>query len=439
MNILLIQPALESDRKYGKNLMQTMFRPAPITLPTIAACTPTEYNIKIIDDAFMKIPPASGVDLVGITGSTPFAMRMREISEKFRSRGVRVVVGGVYPTLCPEDAKKFADAVVIGDAEDTWPLLLKDFKCGKLQPFYRSKHPPLTGRPFPMRHLLKSYRYVLPTSFQFTRGCIYTCGFCTLRYQYGPGIRKIPVEAIVGDIRCCRKHRFRPVIFWDDNLLNDKKYASELFCAIKSCNIKWIGQSTLHIADEPKILKLAAESGCRGLFIGIESFSQSSLEETNKGFNKVAKYKEKIERIHAFGICVQAGIVFGFDHDGKDIFERTVEAAEEIKLDTAAFSILTPYPGTELFNKYEAENRILTYDLSKYDSDHVVFRPRRMSPDELLQGWQWAQHQFYSVRSIFRRTSGTHSSFIKLPTNLQYVWFTRVRFPRGRNPVKNSI
>ena len=436
IKIFLIQPALEPDRRYGKRLMQTMFRPAPVTLPTIAACTPPEYDVEIIDDAFMKIPYDAAIDLVGITGSTPFAVRMSEIGQKFRRRGIPVVVGGVYPTLCPEDAKKFADAVVIGDAEDTWPALLADLKKGRLKPFYRSLRPRLTGRPFPKRHLLKRFRYILPTSFQFTRGCIYACGFCTLRWQYGPTVRKTPIPAVVEDIRQCRKHLLRPVIIWDDNLLNDKKYAADLFSAIKTCRIKWIGQSTIHIADEPNILKLASESGCHGLFIGIESFSQNSLEETNKNFNKVATYKQKIQQIHDAGICIQAGIVFGFDHDGKDIFEQTVEAAEEIKIDTAAFSILTPYPGTDLFRSYEAQGRILTYDLSKYDSDHVVFRPKRMSPDELLEGWQWAQHQFYSVRSALRRTFGGDASLIRLATNLQYNWFTRVRFPMGRNPAR---
>lgn len=436
MKILLIQPALEPDRKYGQKLMQTMFRPAPVTLPTIAALTPQEHDVKIVDDAFMNIPYDDNVDLVGITGSTPFSVRMREISEKFRSRQVPVVVGGVFPTLCPEKSAEFADSVVVGDAEDTWPQLLHDINNGGIKPVYRSNRPNLTGRPFPRRDLLNRSRYILPTSFQFTRGCVQSCGFCSLRIQYGPRVRVTPIDAIVEDIQQCRKSRFRPVIIWDDNLFNDKRYVRELFEAIKTCRIKWIGQSTIHIADHPELLKLAAESGCRGLFIGIESFSQGSLNETNKGFNNVESYREKVKRIHDVGICVQAGIVFGFDHDDKDIFERTIEAAEEVKIDTAAFSILTPYPGTELFHQYESQGRILTYDFSKYDSDHVVFQPKNMTPGELLEGWHWAQHQFYSPRCVWRRTFGTGSSLIKYPINLQYIWFTRLRFPRGLNPAE---
>ncbi len=436
MRILLIQPALDPDRKYGHKMMQIMFRPAPVTLPTIAACTPIEHEVKIIDDAFMKIPFDADVDLVGITGSTPFSTRMKEISDKFRSQGVPVVVGGVFPTLCPEESCRFADAVVIGDAEDTWPLLLNDCKNGKLKPTYHSSRPPLTGRPFPRRNLLKSSKYILPSGFQFSRGCVHSCGFCSLRIQYGFKVRLTPIDAVVEDIRSCKKALFRPLIFWDDNLLNDKQYAMDLFTAIKPLKVKWVGQSTINIADHPEVLGLAAESGCQGLFVGIESFSQNSLIETNKKFNHVEDYREKVKRIHSFGIMVQAGIVFGFDHDGKDIFERTVEAAERIKLDTAAFSILTPYPGTDLYNQLESERRIITHDLSKYDSDNVVFKPNRMSPEELLEGWKWAQHQFYSPKCAFKRIFGTRPGIIKYFTNAQYIWFTRLRFSKGHNPSK---
>jgi radical SAM superfamily enzyme YgiQ (UPF0313 family) len=435
MKILLVQPALEPDRVHGKRLLQTMFRPAPVTLPTIAACTPPEHDLVIVDDAFQDIPYDAPVDVVGITGSTPFAVRMRQISDAFRARDVPVIVGGVYATLCPQTAKEFADAVVVGDAEDTWPAALADVEAGQLQPFYHSRRLPLTGRPFPRRDLLQSWRYILPTSFQFTRGCIHSCDFCSINIQYGHKVRMTPIDAIVDDIQAARHHRIRPLMFWDDNLLNDKAYAKELFTALKPLDIKWVGQSTILIADEPELLKLASESGCKALFIGIESFSQDSLKETKKGFNRVQTYKEKFKRIHDHGISIQAGIIFGFDHDDKGVFERTVEAAIDIKLDVAAFSLLTPYPGTEIFDRYEKQGRILTYDLSKYDSDNVVFRPLQMSPEELQEGWHWAQHQFYAVKNILRRTWGTGASFrINLATSIQYNWFTKLRFPKGYNP-----
>jgi radical SAM superfamily enzyme YgiQ (UPF0313 family) len=437
MRILLVQPALEPDRIHGKRLLQTMFRPAPVTLPTIAACTPPGHDVRIVDDAFEDIPYSSPVDVVAITGSTPFAVRMSQISERFRARGVKVVVGGVYATMCPEAAAAFADAVVVGDAEDTWPAVLADAEAGRLQPLYHSRRLPLTGRPFPRRELLQSRRYILPTSFQFTRGCIHSCDFCSVNIQYGNMVRKTPIDAIIDDIEHSRRHRIRPLMFWDDNLINDRAYARELFTALKPLKIKWVGQSTILIADDPELLKLASESGCKALFIGIESFEQASLKETKKGFNRVKHYKEKFKRIHEHGISIQAGIIFGFDHDDRGVFERTVEAAIDIKLDVAAFSLLTPYPGTDIFRRMERDGRILTYDLSKYDSDHVVFRPLQMSPEELQEGWHWAQHEFYAVRNILQRTWGTGASFrINVATSVQYNWFTKLRFPRGYNPAE---
>jgi radical SAM superfamily enzyme YgiQ (UPF0313 family) len=252
-------------------------------------------------------------------------------------------------------------------------------------------------------------------------------------------VRIVPVEAAIADIRNVRRHRLRPVIFWDDNLFNSKKWAQEFFTRLKDCRVTWIGQSTLLLANDPQMLKLAAESGCAGLFIGIESFSQASLAGTSKGFNKVKMYKEQCKRIHNFGIAIEAGIVFGFEHDDKDTFERTVETAIEIKLDLAAFSILVPYPGTELYRRLEREGRIITTDLSKYDSDSVVFRPKNMTSEELLDGWRWAQHQFYSIPGILRRLWGRgYSARMQLVTNFQYRWFTKIRFSKGRIPRKSK-
>jgi len=439
MRILLVQPALELDRRYGRHPLQTMFRPAPITLPTVAAHTPEQHDVTIVDDAFMDVPYDADVDLVGITGSTPFAVRMEEIARGFAARGRTVAAGGVYPTLCPEAAGEFADHVVVGDAEDTWPALLADLERGHAAPVYRSGRPALTGRPLPRRDLIARRRYILPTSFQFSRGCVHSCDFCSLDQQYGRGARIVPVDAAIADVRSTRRHRIRPVQIWDDNLLNDREWTREFFSRLRDCRIKWVGQSTILLADDPELLRLAAESGCIGLFIGLESFFAGSLQETRKGFNHVERYREQIARIHDVGIAVQAGIIFGFDHDDRSVFERTVEAAVRIKLDVAAFSLLTPYPGTELFERLDAEGRILTRDLSKYDSDNVVFEPRQMSPEELLAGWHWAQHEFYSIPSILRRTLSRGSSWqMQLATSIQYHWFTKVRFPRGANPAAPS-
>jgi radical SAM superfamily enzyme YgiQ (UPF0313 family) len=238
--------------------------------------------------------------------------------------------------------------------------------------------------------------------------------------MYQRKVRKRPVAAVAAEYA---SFRGKVIIFWDDNLACDRGYAKELFRAITPYKKWWSSQASLHAGEDEEFLDLAARSGCKQLFIGLESVSQASMNEVHKGFNRVEAYARVIERIHAHGIAVQAGIVFGFDNDTETIFEETLDFLEETGVQNATFNILTPYPGTKLYQRLEAEGRILTRDWSQYNGRHdVVFQPRHMSVETLLEGYQYANRRFYSPQSIYRRLS--HSPvglWWTLPLNLAYM------------------
>ena len=371
-----------------------------LTMPLLAALTPPEIQVHHTDEIIREVDFARPVDLVAITCSTPAAPHAYEIARRFQERGVPVVLGGPHPTLLPAEAQAHADAVVIGEAEESWPRLIEDFRQGRLQPAYRSQRPPsLCQLPHARRDLLEGRWYsrgVLIAS----RGCPYACEYCTLPHLYHRKLRFRPVEEVAEEVATIRE---KPLVFWDDNLAADPAYAKALFRAITPYKKWWTAQASVGIAEDEELLRLAAESGCKAFFLGLESFSQASLDGTDKRFNRATKYREVVAKLHSYGIAVQAGIMLGFDQDGPDVFERTVEAATQIGIDNATFSMVIPFPGTRLFARLESEGRILTRDWSKYNGKtDVVFRPRLMTPDVLQAGFEWARREFYAWGSIWR-------------------------------------
>ena len=229
----------------------------------------------------------------------------------------------------------------------------------------------------------------------------------------------------------------RRVVFWDDNIIANRDYARRLFAAIAPLKVRWISQATFNFSDDPDLIQSAYKAGCRGIFLGIESLSTASLREANKQFNKVERYRTGIQRLHDHGIGVSAGFVFGFDHDDRSVFERTLEFAERVGIDACNFKILTPYPGTPLYDRLHQEGRIIDRNWAHYrGKTHVVFRPRCMSPDELLEGFKWVRHECYSWRSIFRRLLVSRTSLAAgIPMNLGYHYITRTEDrSRGYNP-----
>jgi radical SAM superfamily enzyme YgiQ (UPF0313 family) len=400
MKIDLVQPLHAVYGDLGKR-ESFVFKPAQLTMPYLAALVPDEIEVTIRDEMVAPVVPEhSDADLVGITFVTPFAHRAYELAERYRKRGIAVVFGGPHASLVPDEAGHHADAVVVGEAEDTWPRVIDDFGKNRLQALYRSTSPKLDTLPFAKRHLLKRKNYIVPDIIQASRGCPFHCDFCALASIYGPGHRTRPIDEIIREIETFESDTF---VFWDDNIVGSPAFSKELFRRLIPYRKKWLGQGSITITRDPELLRLAAESGCIGLFVGIESVSQGSLETVNKGFNRVESLREEIQKMHDAGIAVLAGMIFGFDTDDADVFDRTIEVAERAAIDGISFSILTPYPGTRLFDKLKAEGRMLHYDWSRYNSEHAVFVPRRMSPEQLEEGHHRANREFYSLSSIVRR------------------------------------
>ncbi|MWV45887.1 radical SAM protein [Paenibacillus sp. HJL G12] len=372
-----------------------------LTMPLLAAYTPDHWEVTHTDEIVQKVRFDRPYDVVGITANTPAAPHAYELAAAYRKRGVKVVIGGPHATLMPEEVQLHADAVVVGEGELVWPQLLADVEAGCLKPVYRScQLPDLKNMPAPRWDLIKGRVYGKGVTIA-TRGCPFGCEYCTIPQMYQRRMRYRPVADIVEHMK---RMPGRALIFWDDNIGANKAYAKELFKAIAPYKRWWTSQATADVAFDDEFMELAAQSGCKALFLGLETISQQSLDSANKAHNHVDRYREIIRRFHDYSIAVQAGTVFGFDHDDKSIFRTTVEFYREVGLDSATISVLIPFPNTPLFNRLDAEGRILTRDWSKYNGKKdVVYQPALMSPEELLMGMEWAARQFYSVPSIIER------------------------------------
>jgi len=384
---------------------------------TVAALTPPHIEVSLTDENLQKINFDKEVDLIGITAMTSTACRAYEIADTFRKKGKNVVLGGFHPSALPEEAIQHADSVVIGEAEGVWPALLRDFEAGKLKKFYQRKDwANLEKLPIPRRDLLKRKAYRLFNAVETSRGCPFRCNFCSVSSHFGNAYRCRPIEDIIEEVKTLEGEY---IFFVDDNIVGIPRRAKELFKALIPYKKKWIGQASTIFARDEELLKLAAQSGCIGMFIGFESLSKASLKEAGKSFNITARYKEDIKKMHAHGISVNGSFIFGFDHDDTSVFERTVKFIEDAKLDTVSLFTLTPFPGTPLSRKLAEENRILTKDWSKYGG--VVFKPKLMSPEALREGSVWAWKECYSYRSIFKRVGfpGRHW-FLRLLINFEF-------------------
>jgi len=386
---------------WKKTKWQKGLRMPELTLPVLAALTPPDIEVIVTEEEIEDITYKDRVELVGISYMTPLAERAYEIADEYRRRGAKVVLGGIHASALPEEASLHADAVVIGEAEDVWGPLIEDFRANRLKTIYQAAKPSdLRNLPIPRRDLLKQGMTFSPYSIQTTRGCPFGCHFCSVTKFFGGTFRYRPVEDIVREIESSDKDIW---LFVDDNIVGNPAYATQLFRALIPLKIRWGGQSVLHLAKNKELLKLAARSGCLGLFIGFESLNELSLQSVNKAVNKVQDYEECARKFHDHGILVLASFVFGFDHDDKSVFEKTVDFLIKNKFVAASLPILVPYPGTRLYQKFEEEGRILTRDWSKYDYGHVVFKPKLMEPEVLEEGARWAAGEFYSRTSTISR------------------------------------
>ena len=416
MRVHLINPSTEGTRR---SQFKAYLAP-PLALAVLAGITPPEVEVSITDEYLDPVDLEQPADLVGISATTQTAARAYQLADAFRARGVRVVLGGMHPSALQEEAAQHADAVVVGEGETVWTRLLSDLEAGHLQPVYRGNgRPSLAGLPHPRRDLFRRKRYLLPNSIYTTRGCPFDCSFCSVTSFFGGTYRCRPVDEVLREIDELENRRL--LFFVDDNIVGHKEHARRLFLALAPYRLAWIGQASITVARDEGLLALLAASGCKGLFLGIESLSPDSLNWVGKQQNRVEEFEEAIRRIHAHGIGIIGSFIFGLDHDTEDVFELTVRFAQRTRLEAAQFNILTPYPGTPLAASLEREGRILTKDWSRYSEGRVLFTPRLMSVRTLQEGHDWAWREFYGLGSIWRRVGFSRpADLVAWALNLYY-------------------
>jgi radical SAM superfamily enzyme YgiQ (UPF0313 family) len=402
LRFLLINPTAPHWRvpSGGASSRRTrFFRFSMLSSLYVAAALPADVTPTIVDEEIEAIDFGVDADLVGISFMTFNAPRAYEIADRFRALGRTVVVGGYHPSLLPDEAQQHADCVCVGEAEGTVPQMIADFRRGALKPRYISGPVSLTGLPVPDRSLILTGRYAPVDAVQATRGCPNTCSFCSITSFFHHRFRTRPVDEVVAELGSLGKH----LLFMDDNLTANREYALELFRRMAPLAKVWFSQCSIRIAYDDGLLDAAAASGCRGLFIGLESLSQDNLVGWKKKMNKASEFEWAIHRIHERGIGVIPGIVLGYDGDTPSTFDETLEFLLRTNADALQATILTPFPGTPLFAEMERQGRITDRDWAHYDFRHVVFEPKRMCAAELQAGHDRVLSEFYSWKNSARR------------------------------------
>jgi len=394
------------------------FMVPPHGLQILSALTPQQHQVTIIDEYHHLADPDLDADLIGISIWTAAAGRGYALADHYRRRGIPVILGGPHIWVCPEEALTHADSVLVGEAESSWARLLADFQAGELKPRYDSQPLPLDETPAPDWSIIHPNDYIIRISPSTTRGCARSCDFCYESCRPKPNFRQRSLDKVLAEIDA----RPYPVIaFLDNDITVNRNFARQLFTALIPRKRRWLGMTSIELANDEDMLDLMARSGCRSLFVGFESVIPESLGEVHKRCNRVDDYLRNVRRIHERAIMVNGSFVFGFDHDDARVFENTVRFGIEARLETATFTVLTPYPGTTLHKRLQAEGRIFDRDWSHYDTTRAVFRPQRLSVDELEAGYFEAYRRFYSWSSIFERCRPNEPGFAqRLFLNMAY-------------------
>lgn len=413
-----------------------------LAIATLAALTPPDVHLSLHDDIVRKIDLErdidGGADLAAITVSTKTARRAYEIAAAYRARGIRVVMGGIHPTAVPDEALQHCDAVVMGEAEGLWEQVVADARAGGLKRLYRHEaFPDFRTPPRPRRSIFPTKGYVPVHTVQASRGCPFTCEFCSVAPFFGRQARLRDPEDVAQEISTLTRHP-RWVMFADDNVLGYGERSRALFRALKPLGVTWFGQASLLGMQDDETLRLMAESGCRAVFVGFESISREALVACGKRQNDPQRYLDTVRRLHDHGIAVWASFVFGFDEDTPDVFAATVEFARKSGMLMALFAVLTPYPGTRLYERVKAEGRLFDdrWWLKERGDGEPFFTPKRMTAEQLFEGWQAAWREFYSGRSILSRMAhaprtSLFATAAYLPMNLMQRRLTREKILGG--------
>lgn len=422
MKILFIMPRLglyKKGRGFRKNLTY-----APLTLTTLASLVPKELNaeMRIIDEGVEEcnydyLKP----DIVCLTGITGHILRSYEIADSFRRRGITVIMGGVHTTLMPEEAQQHADSAIVGHAYRTFPQALMDWQGRRLKGYYKDNNPCFEGIPIPRRDLLNKKGYITINTTQAVFGCPCNCEFCVISVTKS-GYYHRPIPEVVEEIKALKS---KLVLFLDPSPIEDKNYSKELYSQLIPLRINWMGLSTSRIIDDDELLTLAHKSGCAGLLIGFESVSEKSLRKMNKNFNSLEKHYRLVTELHKRNIAIMGCFVFGSDEDDKTVFKETVDFCLKTGIDLPRFTVYTPFPTTELFNRLKSEGRILTTNWSKYNCQNVVFQPKKMTVEELEDGLEYAWKECYKINNIMRRLLNARTRLLwMVVANMGYRFYS---------------
>ena len=405
MKIKLIAP-----HEQREDTISSPFKLQRVNLPLLAALTPPGHTITIVEEAFAPDDINQDVDLVGITVLTELALRAYRIADTYRQKAVKVVMGGIHPTVLPHEALEHADAVVVGEAEGVWPRLVSDAASGQMQRIYRAgKMTDLKGLPKPWRDLLPGTKYQgytrIPIGVETSRGCPYDCEFCCIGQTLGQQYRVRPVQEVIAEIESIDSpHLF----FCDDALGLNRNVAKKLFTEMIPLRRRWLAQGTVSLAEDLELLRLMERSGCLGLLIGFESVQKGTQNEVKKIKNLRIDFYEAMRRFHGEGFGILGSFVFGFDYENKDVFEQTLEFIMRCRMDVVQLRILTPYPGTRLYKRLLSEGRLFVRDwwLRGYPPDTLLFQPKGMTADELISGFTRLNRQAYSFGAMMKRFLG---------------------------------
>jgi len=430
---LLINPFYPKDpySSSGKHVLTPS-----VALTSVAAATPEDWTVRYWDENLLQgHPPFDPFpSVVGITVHLTFARRAYQLAAWYRVRGAKVVLGGPHVVSCPEEAALSADTIAFGEGTQVWPRILRDAENGQLRArYFGSYDRPYREEPAPRREVLSQRDFLTTMSLAGSRGCHNRCGFCYLSTR---GLRMPYQTRDVEQITAEFARSDEPYgVFTDNNLGSDREHLRALCRALRPLERIWSAAASVDVADDPSLVREMALAGCTGVFVGFESLSNRNLREARKRSPHPDDYARRVGIFHSCGIQVNGSFVLGFDHDGPDVFGRTVEWVEENRLECATFHILTPYPGTPLFRRLDREGRLLHRNWDLYDTAHAVFRPRRMSPEELEEGYAWCYRRLFSVSSIWRRRPASVAevlpylamSFLYKRMNLLWPFLIRLR------------
>lgn len=407
MKIKLIAP---HNRNEINSSSAESFKIQRLSLPILAALTPSDHEITIVDEAFNSENICDDVDLVGITVLTDLVGRAYYLADQYRVRGAKVILGGMHPTVLPMEALEHSDAVVVGESENVWPNVVSDAFSSKLQKIYRADGATdLSQLPRPSRNLytIPQHRGYTPLacSIETSRGCAFDCEFCSIKRVMGQGYRIRPVEDVIAEIDSID---IPNLFFVDDSFGLNRTYTKRLLREIIPLNRKWVGQGTVSLAKDMELLKLMTDSGCKALLIGFESIQKDIQNNMKKISSSGIEFPEAVRRFHDHGIAILGAFVFGLDHENKDVFDKTLEFLIEYRLDGAQLRTVTPYPGTRLYARLLREGRLIEPDwwLRGYTSADILYRPKGMTVDELRAGIEYVKRKTYSATSIIRRFFG---------------------------------